>query len=305
MSVTTELTWAVGAVGPWATALWAGLALLGVGLLLVTMLNIAYAKLRVEADPVVEALLAALPGANCGGCGLAGCSAYAEAVAKDHGLLGRCAPGGSGVVQRMGTILGISAAAAAPRRAVVHCAAHAGDKTNAARYEGVPRCAEGQMIAGVMGCSYGCLGFGDCVSACPFEAIHMIDGLATVEYRKCVGCGACVKSCPRDLIELLPFQEDPMLVIACSTMDRAKEVRSYCQVGCVGCGLCAKLVPTVFQMKQNLAAIDYEHYGRWAEAAAGIAKCPRAVMVFVGREGVRRAGGGVEAGRAKAEAAAT
>jgi len=149
-----------------------------------------------------------------------------------------------------------------------------------------------------MGCPYGCLGFGDCVGACEFDAIDVVDGLAKVDYKKCVGCGACVEVCPRQIIELVPFKEESMLIVACSSMDKAKEVRSYCKVGCVGCGLCAKLEPTLFQMRQNLAAIDYEQYGRWVASEKAVEKCPRAAMMLVGEAGVQLASEALEAAQA-------
>ncbi|MBN1765767.1 MAG: RnfABCDGE type electron transport complex subunit B [Sedimentisphaerales bacterium] len=260
----------------------AGFILLAAALIFVVILTIASVKLKIEQDPTVEAILNVLPGANCGGCGLAGCGAYAEAVARDHGLMGKCGPGGEQTVREIAAILGIEAAASAPVRAVVHCSAKTDDKINSTRYHGVITCSEGQMVAGVMGCPYGCMGFGDCSRACEFDAIRIIDGLAVVNYEKCVGCGACARACPRQLIEMLPLQEDPMMVIACATLDKAKEVRSYCKVGCVGCGLCAKLAPNMFQMQQNLAVIDYEKYGSKEERDKAQGKCPRAMMVYVG-----------------------
>jgi len=273
----------LSAVNITAVAL-AGITLLVVGFIFVIILNIAHSRLKVEQDPIVAALLNVLPGANCGGCGLAGCSAYAEAVAKDHGLMGKCGPGGDAVVKQIAAILGIEAAASAPLRAVVHCSAHQKDKINPARYFGVPTCNEAQMVAGAMGCPYGCLGYGDCHAACQFNAIEMVDGLAVVDYDKCVGCGACVKACPRQLIELLPMVEESMLVIACASRDSAKEVRSYCQVGCVGCGLCAKLAPNMFQIQQNLAVIDYNKYAPRDIRLQVQEKCPRAMMVYVGKK---------------------
>jgi len=273
----------LGGIEP-LTVISAGMTLLSLGLIFVIILTIAHAKLKVEQDPTVAAILEVLPGANCGGCGLAGCSAYAEAVAQDHGLMGKCGPGGEATVHEIAAILGIEAAASAPLRAIVHCAAKNSDKINYARYTGIRSCGEAQMVAGAMGCPYGCLGYGDCETACEFDAIRVIDGFAIVDYDQCVGCGACVKSCPRQLIELLPFKEDPMLVISCASLDKAKEVRRYCQVGCVGCGLCAKMAPNVFQMQQNLAVIDYENYGRGADSDQAIEKCPRAIMTFVGKQ---------------------
>ena len=261
----------------------AGMVLLVVGFVFVLVLTIANARLKVEQDPMVEAILNILPGANCGGCGLAGCSAYAEALVKDHGLMGKCGPGGEDTVHEIAAVLGIEAAAAAPVRAVVHCVAKTGDKINNTTYWGINSCAEAQMVAGVQGCPYGCLGLRDCERVCEFDAIAMIDGLAVVDYHECVGCGACEKACPRQLIELLPIKEDPMLVIACASRDKAKEVRGYCKVGCVGCGLCAKLAPTMFQMQQNLGVIDYDRYDVNDEAFdKTLQKCSRAMMVYVG-----------------------
>ncbi len=262
----------------------AGVTLLVIGLVFVLILSIAYAKLRVEQDPTVEAVLAALPGANCGGCGLAGCGAYAEVVVADHGLMGKCGPGGDTLVREIAALLGIEAAASAPVRAVVHCGAKRADLINSTRYGGAATCGEGQMVAGVMGCPYGCMGFGDCAAVCEFDAIDMVDGLATVNYDKCVGCGACVQACPRGLITLEKFSEDPLLIITCSSRDKVKEVRGYCKVGCVGCGLCAKLDPNHFQMEQSLAVIDYEKYGRSEEFDKAVEKCPRACMLFVGKK---------------------
>lgn len=270
------------AINPMLTGL-AGITLLAIGLVFIIILTVAHSKLKVEKDPTVEAIETILPGVNCGGCGYAGCSAYAEAVVADHGLIGKCGPGGDELVRQIGAILGIEAVASAPKRAVVHCSAHTGDLINPAAYHGTPSCAEAQMVSGAMGCPYGCLGYGDCVAACEFDAIHIIDGLATVNYKKCVGCGACVKACPRMLIELIPIQEDPLLVIGCSSLDKAKEVRGYCKVGCVGCGLCAKLAPNSFQIQQNLAVLDYEKYGSREELDKAREKCPRAMMVFVGK----------------------
>ncbi len=261
----------------------AGGVLLVVGLFFIVILTIANAKLKVEVDPTVEAILNVLPGANCGGCGLAGCGSYAEAVVKDHGLMGKCGPGGESLVHEIAGILGIEATTSAPQRAIVHCVAKSGDKINSTRYQGIITCTEANIVAGAMGCAYGCLGFRDCAEVCDFDAIEVVDGLTTINYEKCVGCGACVKACPRQLIELLPFKEGSMLVISCSSRDKAKEVWGYCKVGCVGCGVCAKQGPGAFSMKDNLAVIDYENYGLWADYKEAVQKCPRALMVFVGR----------------------
>jgi Na+-translocating ferredoxin:NAD+ oxidoreductase subunit B len=270
---------AISGVSP---VIMAGAVLLAMGLFFAVILIIANAKLAIEQDPTVAAVLAVLPGANCGGCGLAGCGAYAEAVVANHGLMGKCGPGGEALVKKIAAIFGIEVAASAPVRAVVHCSAKTGDRINKNVYIGVASCAEARIIAGVTGCSYGCMGYGDCVAACNFDAIKIIDSLATVDYGKCVGCGACVKACPRNMIEMLAIKEDPMMVIACSSLDKAKEVRGYCKVGCIGCGLCAKQAPEMFRIERNLSVIDYDHYGSRQRCDEARGKCPRDMMIYVG-----------------------
>ncbi|MBI9018826.1 MAG: RnfABCDGE type electron transport complex subunit B [Phycisphaerae bacterium] len=263
-----------------------GATLLLTGLFFVIILTIANAKLKVERDPMVEAIEAVLPGANCGGCGLAGCSAYAEGVVKDHGLIGRCGPGGDALVHAMAEIMGIEATASAPNRAVVHCSAHSDDMINSTQYLGIAGCAERTIIPDNMGCSYGCLGGGDCQAVCEFDAIHVIEGLAVVDYNKCVGCGACVKACPRNIISLTAIVEDPILVMACSSHDKPKEVRGYCKVGCIGCTLCVKMGGDSFFMDNGLAKIDYEKYPDEESRQKATGKCPRGLMVYVGSDDV-------------------
>ncbi len=264
------------------TVLLAGGVLFGAGFVFVLILNVAYARLKVEQDPKVEAILGILPGANCGGCGFAGCGAYAEAVVADPSLIGKCGPGGAQVVEKTSEILGVAASASAPLKAVVHCSAKRSDKTYPANYVGAKSCTEAQLVAGVLGCPSGCLGMGDCVVACEFDAIHIVDGLAVVDYDKCVGCGACVKACPRGIIELIGMEEDPLMVIACASHDKAKDVRGYCQVGCVGCGLCAKMAPGMFVMKEALPVIDYDKYGDKEARDKAQGKCPRSMIIYVG-----------------------
>ena len=261
----------------------AGAVLLVIGLVFVVILTIAWNKLKVEKDPIVEAVENVLPGANCGGCGLAGCGAYAEEIVKDHSLLGKCGPGGDSLVHEIAAILGIEAESQAPIRAVVHCNAHRKDQIERVDYNGPATCFEAQMIPGPIGCPYGCIGYGDCAKACDFGALSVVEGLAVVDYEKCVGCGACIDACPRGIIQLVPMAQDPLLVVACSTLDRVKDVKEYCQVGCVACTLCAKNAPDTFTMKNNLPVIDYETYGEDPGRDTAVEKCPRNMLVYVGK----------------------
>ena len=277
------LTWELLAQFDVARVGVAGLMVLAIAFVFVLILNIANAKLKVEQDPTVAAVEAVLPGVNCGGCGLAGCGAYAAAVVADNGLMGKCGPGGEELVTAIAGILGVHAGTAAPVRPVVHCAACRSDQTNRADYYGINSCGEGNIVSGVIGCPFGCMGYGDCEQACDFDAIHIIDGRAVVDYERCVGCGACATACPRGLIEMMPLHEDPLLVVACASQDKAKDVRGYCKVGCVGCTLCVKQAPDMFHMSNNLAVIDYEQYGDQEQRDKATEKCPRALLVYVGK----------------------
>ena len=135
----------------------------------------------------------------------------------------------------------------------------------------------------MQGCTYGCLGLGDCVRACKYDAIAIIDGLAVVDYDKCVGCGACQKACPRGVISMVPFKASRVLVVACNSRDFGKDVKAVCKVGCIGCGICAKF-SEVFTIEDNLARIDYDRYDPADEAqvAKAVEKCPVKRLIFVG-----------------------
>jgi len=256
------------------------LALLAVGAGLV--LGWANRTFHVEVDPRVEAILAALPGANCGGCGQVGCAEYAEAVVRGEAEIGLCAPGGAGCTQRLAEIMGVEVSPSYPYRAVVHCVAHWDDKLGRRPYRGEPTCAAANLVAGIQGCVYGCLGFGDCTRACRYDAIHVIDGLATVDYDKCVGCKACARACPRNIITMVPFKAERMLVVACSNQEKGPDVKQVCKVGCIGCSACTRHAELI-SMEGNLPVVDYSRYDERADFALARQKCPRASMVYVGK----------------------
>ncbi len=258
------------------------LALLGVAMGLV--LGWANRKFHVPVDPKVEALLAALPGANCGGCGFVGCSEYAEVVARGEAEVSLCAPGGAGAAQQLDAILGVEVGEALPYRAVLHCSARREQRLQRVHYTGEPTCAAVNLVAGVQGCSYGCLGFGDCQQACIYGAIRVVDGLSCIDYEACVGCGACARTCPRNIITMVPFKSEKMLVVACSNQDRAGDVRAVCEVGCIGCRACMRVAPDVISVEGALPTINYDNYDPTDETLAEVLeKCPRKRLLFVGK----------------------
>ncbi|MCR4438378.1 MAG: RnfABCDGE type electron transport complex subunit B [bacterium] len=204
--------------------------------------GLAYAakKFAVKVDPKVEAVQAVLGGANCGACGFPGCAAFAEAVVAGVAPYEGCIPGGADCARQIAAIMGgeVGELKEAPV-AVVCCQggrAEAGDRFI---YQGYEDCEAAQLIAGgAKACIYGCLGFGTCVRACPFDAMAMNgNGLPVVFEDKCTGCGKCVKACPRGIMQLIPRSQ--RIYIACRSQDRGKQVKEVCTVGCTGCTLCA------------------------------------------------------------------
>ncbi len=126
------------------------------------------------------------------------------------------------------------------------------------------------------------MGYGDCTRACKFDALDIIEGLATVNYENCTGCTACSKACPRDLITMVPFSQENMMTVACSSKENGKSTRSMCKVGCVGCNLCAKQ-SELFTIDNNLAKMDYEKYGSSEQTRTAMDKCPTGVIVYHGK----------------------
>jgi len=267
----------------WQSAWPAGLTMLGLGSGFALVLLIASVKLKVEVDPKVDQIHQALPNLDCGACGFAGCRQYAKAVLENAELLGQCAPGGPETSARIADILNLQVSESGPqKRPIVHCRAHTADKTFFAKYQGIQTCIAANALANVQACAFGCLGFGDCTRACKFGALHIVDGLATVDYDKCTGCTACSKACPRHLIEMVPFRYENMMTVACSSKETGKSTRSICKVGCIGCGVCAKQ-SDLFKLEENLARCDYAKYETTEKEEAAMNKCPTKVIIYRGK----------------------
>ncbi|GAG91775.1 unnamed protein product, partial [marine sediment metagenome] len=235
---------------------------------------------------IVEHVNEALPGANCGGCGYVGCNEYAEAIVNDGAAANLCPVGGSDIVEAIAKILGISLEESCPYRPVVHCAARYDQKLGRNEYRGEATCATANLVSGVQGCVYGCLALDDCVSACKFDAIALVDGKTEIDYDRCVGCGACAKVCPRKVISMVPFKAEQMYVVACSNKDFGKDVKSVCKIGCLGCKACTRISNGLFTVKDNVAMIDYDKYDpdqidETMEVV--LEKCPMKGIVKIGK----------------------
>ncbi|MFC1624370.1 RnfABCDGE type electron transport complex subunit B [Candidatus Omnitrophota bacterium] len=237
-------------------------------------LGLAFASriFRVELDPKLEKILSALPGFNCGVCGKAGCAGLAEAVAKGD-FSATCPTGGEKVHNKIAEILGIEKATIAKRTARLRCGGgeRAKDKYI---YRGVKTCSAVNLIAGgTKLCRFGCLGFGDCVGICPFDAIHMGEGgIPIVDHEKCTACGKCVRACPKNIISLEETREK--YYVKCLSQDKASFVRVACKVGCIACKICEKLSKGVFIVEDNIARLDYKKVGDATPLKICVDKCP-------------------------------
>lgn len=230
-----------------------------IGLIFGLLLAIADEKLKIEVNPLEEKLLSALPGVNCGACGYAGCSGYANQLASGSAHPDKCVAGGHDVAKRLGELLGIEVKVKEKMIAVVKCQGGEGKALNIFDYDGFPDCQTAILVsAGHKACQYGCLGFGTCARVCPFGAIKMniVTKLPEMDRKLCTACGVCVTECPRKIIALVP--EKSGVEIKCSSFDKGIEVKKKCAVGCIACQICVKKCPqNAIAMKDNLAVIDY------------------------------------------------
>lgn len=230
----------------------------GTGLFIGVFLGIAGKKFAVEVDEKEVAVRELLPGNNCGGCGFPGCDGLAAAIAKGEAPVSACPVGGTPVANAIATVMGQEAGETTRQVAYVKCQGTCEKAKEQYVYTGVQDC---EMMSFVPGggpkqCNYGCIGYGSCVKVCPFDAIHVIDGVAVVDKEACKACGKCVDKCPKNLIELIPYEQK--VTVACSSVDKGKIVMHACELGCIGCKKCEKNCEAgAITVENNVAHIDY------------------------------------------------
>lgn len=265
------------------------LSLLALGFIASVVLSVASRVFYVEEDPRVEAVSEALPGANCGGCGYAGCDAYAAAVIQDSSVsAGLCCAGGPEVAARVAELAGKAAGSAEPMISFRRCVKDQGKVAKKYDYQGVTSCAAAaQLEDGPDACKFSCLGYGDCVKACGFNAMYIENDLVQIDPEKCVACGACVGVCPNQILEMIPRRA--RVQVFCSTKDKMKDVMNVCEAGCINCGKCIKKCPAnAISNPEGKIQIDQMAclaYGPDCEEAC-VDACPRSILRLMCHKGV-------------------
>lgn len=253
--------------------------MLGLGGTLGVVLALANRQLRVEEDPRLDQVEVFLPGNNCGACGEPGCRAFAEKAVAGKIAPSKCTVSPPEELEAIAELLGVEVGSHDKLVARLACAGGSHVARQRAEYKGMKTCQAAVLVSGGgKGCSWGCLGHGDCGEVCDFDAIVMSpQGLPVVDEDKCTACGDCVDVCPLDLFSLLP--QSRKLWVACKSLAAGDAAEDECAVACTGCGLCAADAPAgLITMKENLPVIDYSRNEQANRAC--IERCPTGAIVW-------------------------
>ena len=250
------------------------------GALGATILVVAAKFMAVEEDPRIAEVNSVLAGANCGGCGYAGCADYAKAVVMDGVPANLCAPGGTACAQAIAAVMGVETTVKV-KKAVIGCQGNTEHCKPMFDYMGMDSClAASKLYRGPKACNFACLGFGDCTKACKFNAIKVVDHVATVDKDLCTGCGACKSACPQKIIWM--HEEPNKPVVLCSNPEPGRVSMKECSTTCIGCGLCQRNCPEeAIKVVNFVARIDYDKCTGCGICAT---KCPKKIIAFPLRE---------------------
>ena len=209
-------------------------------------------------NPLTKKIRECLPGINCGACGYKGCDDYSEALSAGGVKPSLCVPGAQKTADEISEILGVQKTEVEDVVAFVACNGHRDATKPVAKYEGVQSCRAASMLyGGPNACHFGCLGFGDCTTVCPSNAICLTDGIARVDTSRCLGCGLCADTCPKQIIHMVP--QNAVTVVMCSNKQKGADARKACTNACIACKKCEKTCPNeAITIKDNLAVIDYD-----------------------------------------------
>ena len=262
------------------TILYTIIVALAIAFILGLLLGLFKKIFHVNMDPKVELVREALSGANCGGCGLAGCDAFASAVTKGDAPTDGCVAGGASCASKIAEILGKAGVEVKPKVALLACAGKESCAKPKGNYNGVKSCSAAQhTINGTKKCAFGCIGFGDCVSACPFGALSMgQNGLPSVDYSKCVGCGKCAKACPKKLFSIIDMETKGAVPLCSNRSENKAQIRKDCTAGCFKCGLCVRNCPEkCIAIENGIPKIDRTKCTSCGTCVKG---CPDKVLVL-------------------------
>lgn len=232
-----------------------------IGLLAAIILYVVSQKFKVEENPIIYDIEAALPSANCGGCGFPGCRGFAVACSEATDLSNLfCPVGGNDTMKTVAHIVGLSVVETKPKIAVLKCNGTCEHRPRTNQYDGAKSCKIiHNLYIGETACHYGCLGGGDCEVACAFDALHInpVTGIPEIDEEKCTACGACVKACPKLLLELrFKGPKGKRIYVACSNKEKGGIAKKACEVACIGCSKCFKVCPhDAIIIENNLAYI--------------------------------------------------